>query len=138
MSNEISFGILFKQIYDDLEKRVNDGLRYTDLTLAQMAALLILREKPDKQMPLKELEHSLRIAQSTAAGIVSRLEQKGFVESLGQEGDKRIKIIRITDNGERCCLEADKNVAVIEGEVLSKLTNTEKDELLFLLRKIHG
>ena len=138
MSKEISFGILFKQIYDDLEKRVNDTLRYTDLTLAQMAALLIIREKSDKQMPLKELERSLRIAQSTTAGIVSRLEQKGFVESLGQEDDKRIKIVSITAKGEQCCIEADKNLTRIEQEVLSKLTKTEKDKLLLLLKKIHS
>ena len=82
MSKDISCGMLFKQIHDELEKRTNNSLRSSDLTMAQMGALLVLREKSDKEMPLKELERSLRVAQSTAAGIVSRLEQKGFNKSL--------------------------------------------------------
>ncbi len=138
MSKEISCGMLFKQIHDKLEKRMNNSLRSSDLTMAQMGALLILREKSDKQMPLKELERSLRVAQSTAAGIVSRLEQKGFVEALGQTDDKRIKIIRITANGEQCCLNADKDMAATEQELLAELTSTEKEELLSLLTKVHN
>lgn len=42
--------------------------------MAQCGALLILNEAPQKQMALKELEKQLRVAQSTAAGIVNRLE----------------------------------------------------------------
>lgn len=133
-----SCGILIKQIHDELEKQTNNALRSSDLTMAQMSALLILRQREECQMSLKELERTLRVAQSTAAGIVSRLEQKGFVEAFGDPEDKRIKMVRMTDAGKQCCGEADKSREQIESYLLSGLTGTEKDILLALLTKVRN
>lgn len=49
---------------------------------------------------MKELERYFGVAQSTIAGVVSRLEQKGFVEAFGDAADKRIKVVHITPAGE--------------------------------------
>ncbi|MCI6733437.1 MAG: hypothetical protein MR487_14175 [Lachnospiraceae bacterium] len=43
---------------------------------AQAGALLALNDAPEKQLSMKQLEKVLCIAQSTTAGIISRLEQK--------------------------------------------------------------
>lgn len=131
-----SCGIMIKQIHDELERQSNKAMRSSDLTLAQVGALLSLRAKSEKQMPLKELEHKLRVAQSTAVGIVKRLEQKGFVESFGDPEDKRIKIIRITQTGEHCCQDADQGMADAEQILLSGLTETERDIFISLLIKV--
>lgn len=133
-----SCGILIKQIHDELEKQTNNALRSSDLTMAQMSALLILRQKAECQMSLKELERTLRVAQSTAAGIVSRLEQKGFVEAFGDPEDKRIKMVRMTEAGEQCCGEADKSREQIEKRLLSGLTESEREILLTLLTKVRN
>ncbi|MCI8285595.1 MAG: MarR family transcriptional regulator [Firmicutes bacterium] len=127
---------LIKQIHDELEKRANNSLREKDLTLAQMGALFELKSSPEKQKPLKELERLLHIAQSTAAGIAVRLEQKGFVESFGDTNDRRIKMIRITPAGEECCQQAEKHMHETESLLLSKLTETEKLIFSDLLKKI--
>ena len=73
---------LIKQINDELRKNANNAMRAQDMTVAQLDALLELDHAPGKQRSLKELEQSLHVAQSTAAGIIARLEQKGFVDSL--------------------------------------------------------
>ncbi len=73
--DRLTYGLLFKQIHDELEKCLNNSLRSRDLTLAQVGILMELRYTPEKQMSLKELERRFHVAQSTAAGIVSRLEQ---------------------------------------------------------------
>ena len=95
-------GMMIKQIHDCLEKDTNNTLRAQDLTMAQVGALIELRSAEEKQMPLKELERRLHVAQSAAAGIVVRLEQKGFLESFGSSDDRRIKMVRITPKGEDC------------------------------------
>ena len=87
----LTCGTLIKQIHDGLEKQANNSLRPQDLTMAQVRVLIELRFAPERQMALKELERRLHVAQSTAAGIVARLEQKGFVESFGDANDRRIK-----------------------------------------------
>lgn len=100
-------GFLIKQIHDGLEKRANNALRSKDLTLMQMSILMDLQEAAGKQLSMKEIERHFQVAQSTAAGIVARLEQKGFVEAFGDAADKRIKLVHITPAGQACCEEGE-------------------------------
>ena len=138
MADQISCGMLLKQINDELEKRANNALRSQDLTIAQLGALMVLNQLPERQMPLKELERKLHVAQSTAAGIITRLEQKGFVESFGDAADRRIKMVRITQQGVQCCLSAEQNMDQEETLLLSGLTDTEKLIFISLLQKVRN
>ena len=92
-------GSLLKQINDEMRKNANNAMRAQDMTLAQLEALVQLEQAPDGQHSLKELEQLLHVAQSTAAGIISRLEQKGYVEGFGDAGDRRVKLVRIGGTG---------------------------------------
>lgn len=129
-------GLLIKQIHDSLEKKSNNALRSQDLTMAQVGVLFELNAKDSKQMQLKELEHVMHVAQSTAAGIVLRLEQKGFVESFGSEEDRRIKIVRITQAGLQCCRQARESMDETEELLLKGLNENERKELLVLLEHV--
>lgn len=136
MINQDSCGALIKQIHDELEKNANNAMRVHDITMAQCSALLILNGAPEKQMTLKELERRLRVAQSTAAGIVARLEQKGRVEGFGSPDDKRIKMVRITQHGIECCQRAEQDMEQAENMLLSGLTKTEQGIFLSILKKV--
>ena len=138
MADKTSCGMLLKQINDELEKRANNALRSQDLTIAQLGALMVLNQSPERQMPLKELERKLHVAQSTAAGIITRLEQKEFVESFGDAADRRIKMVRITQQGIQCCLSAEQNMDQEETLILSGLTDTEKLIFISLLQKVRN
>ena len=124
MVNQNSCGSMIKQIHDELEKNANNAMRVHDITMAQCSALLMLNGAPDRQMALKELERELRVAQSTAAGIVSRLEQKGLAEGFGSPEDKRVKMVRITQQGkavealDHCVEEVAKAVESVGGQLL--------------------
>lgn len=136
MKENNSCGALIKQIHDELEKKGNNAMRSFDITMVQCQTLILLGEAPGGQMALKELERMLRVAQSTAAGIVARLEQKGFVEGFGSLEDKRIKMVRITVKGKVCLQRAEQDMERAEKELLSGLTDTEKGIFLTLLRKV--
>lgn len=111
-------------------------LRQQDLTLAQMNVLMELEAIPDQQLTLKGPEGLLHVAQSTAAGIVVRLEQKGFVESFTDENDRRVKKVTVTPAGLQCCKNAASDVKNIESQLLSGLTEAEKLLFLGLLKKV--
>lgn len=128
-------GALIKKVHDELGKKANALLRQQDLTLSQMNVLMELEAASEHQLTLKELEGLLHVAQSTAAGIVVRLEQKGFVESLADENDRRVKKVSITPTGLECCKNAASDVQSIEAQLLSGLTEEEKDLFLALLEK---
>lgn len=136
MDIQDSCGTLLKQIHDALEKQANNTLRADGLTMAQVGVLLMLDRAEHRQMPLKELEKALHVAQSTAAGIVSRLEQKGLVESFGDAEDRRVKVVRLSEAGAGCCRTADARMAEAERQLLSSLTEAERDIFILLLRKV--
>ncbi len=129
-------GALIKKVHDEIEKKANAMLRQQDLTLSQMNVLMELEAASGHQLTLKELEGLLHVAQSTAAGIVMRLEQKGYVESFADENDRRVKKVAITPAGMECCKHAASDVKEIETKLLSGLTESEKLLFLDLLEKV--
>ena len=129
-------GALIKKIHDEIEKQANALLRQQDLTLSQMNVLMELDAISSHALTLKELEGLLHVAQSTAAGIVMRLEQKGFVESFTDENDRRVKKVAITPSGMECCKNAASDVGRMEMQLLSGLTDAEKILFRELLEKV--
>ena len=129
-------GLLMKQINDELRKNANNALRPQDLTIVQLDTLLELERAPEGQRSLKELEQILHVAQSTAAGIIVRLEQKGLVEGFGDAEDRRVKRVRITQAGIACIQATQHHRAEAEEKLLSSLTETERDIFYTLLKKV--
>ena len=129
-------GLLLKQISDELRKNGNNALRSQDLTLTQLDALAALDQAPNRRRSLKELEQILHVAQSTAAGIVVRLEQKGLVEGVGDAEDRRIKRVRMTPAGEECIRTALHFREEAETQLLSGLTEAERNIFYMLLKKV--
>lgn len=129
-------GMLIKQIHDELSKNANNALRSQNITLAQLEVLDQLDQAPEGRYSLKELEQILHVAQSTAAGIISRLEQKGFVAGFGDAGDRRIKRVQITPAGVECVRTALHHRAEAEELLLSSLTEAERDVFYMLLKKV--
>lgn len=106
MLNPMPCGSLIKQLHDRFEKSVNNALRANDLTMMQVGVLMELRGADRQQRSMKELERIFGVAQSTVAGIVSRLEQKGFVEALVDASDKCVKLVHLTDTGAACSVDS--------------------------------
>lgn len=136
MNERPDCGKLIKQIHDEMRKNINNAMRAQNMTMAQWDALLELDLVPEKQLSFKELEQRLHIAQSTTAGIISRLEQKGLVEGFGDPNDRRVKLARITPGGMARIAEAEQGRAEAEARLLAGLTETERDIFLALLKKV--
>ena len=136
MADQSTCGTLIKQAHDELERNANNSMRAYDITMAQYNALLAPSSCADGQLSLKELERMLHVAQSTAAGIIGRLEQKGLVETFGNAGDRRVKMVRITPSGTECCRRAHEDMGCAEEALLSGLTETEREIFLLLLKKV--
>lgn len=129
-------GLLLKQIHDEMSKNANNALRSQNITLAQLEVLDLLDQAPEGRYSLKELEQILHVAQSTAAGIISRLEQKGFVAGYGDAADRRIKRVQITPAGVECVRTALHHRAEAEEVLLSNLTEAERNLFYMLLKKV--
>ena len=132
MNERPDCGGLIKQISDEMRKKANNAIRSYNITLAQLGALIELERVPDGQRSLKELEKLLHVAQSTAAGIIARLEQKGFEAT----DDRRVKLVRITPDGQACVHNSLQKRNVAEEELLGGLTEAEQKQFYILLKKV--
>ncbi|HEX5893621.1 MAG TPA: MarR family transcriptional regulator [Solirubrobacterales bacterium] len=79
-----------------------------DLAPQQMIALRMLGAGPRK---MSELAQSLFCDNSNVTGIVDRLEQRDLVRREAAEGDRRVKLIVLTEEGERMRIEITKRMA---------------------------
>ncbi len=136
MDMKDSCGLLIKQIHTTLEKNANNTLQAEGLTSAQAAVMMALKGHREQCMTLKELEKELMLAQSTIAGTVARLAAKGLVSYSDSPEDKRIKWVHLTKEGVECCRKAAEHMAAAEERLLSGLTDTERESLISLLKKV--
>ncbi len=67
-----------------------------DLTPTQAHALRILTQGP---LPMGELAHRMICDASTITGISDRLEARGLLERVPSPGDRRVKVLTLTDEG---------------------------------------
>lgn len=138
MSDTIQgYGMYLKKINDLLAKDANRGLRAHGLTLSQTRLLVTLHHAPKGEYTLKELEERFQVAQSTMAGIVSRLEQKGLITSYAEECDKRVKHVKLSPQGAALCDASHREIVELEARLTLGLSTEEKAQLLHLLRRVH-
>ena len=121
-----------------MQKSANNDLRGRGLTVTQLNLLLSLYDSPDGELSLKQLEQIMHVAQSTTAGIVSRLEQKSLLESVPDPADKRIKLVRLSEAGKQCCIEMETQIDVAEAKLLRGLDENETRTLHDLLIRMAG
>jgi len=136
MKNHEECGMLIKQIHDGLEKNANNALREDNLTMTQIGTLIELNGEPQHELTLKELEKRMHVAQPTAAGIVSRLEDKGLVEGYISKEDKRIKIVHLTESGAKSCEQADIKMHQAEKQLLEGFSKAEKEAFYDYLERV--
>ena len=129
---------LIRQINSATEKRINNELRESDLTHAQICLSFVLIEKEEGQCSLKNLEKHLHLAQSTTLGIVKRSEEKGLVECFPDPDDRRSKSVRITQKGIDLCSKIRSDVQNTESWLLAALTPEEQEVFRSLLTKVRN
>ncbi|WMJ87236.1 MarR family winged helix-turn-helix transcriptional regulator [Anaerocolumna sp. MB42-C2] len=134
-----SFIPLLKMINDGIEKKINNELKEFDLTFSQIRVVALLYHSVQENYSMKELEKIFHVSQQTIAGIVKRLEAKDMIVSISDADDKRIKRIKLTENGKKLGAEAQLiKVEKIEEWVLKPLNAEEQDMILSLLKKIYN
>ncbi len=135
---EESFGLLFKKINDRLFQRANSELARNDLTLSQMRVLHYLFRQENRTAPMKAMERKFEVAQATMAGIVSRLEIKQFVEGFADPGDRRVKMVRLSDKGIDFLTKHHAFMEAGDSQLVDGFSEKEKEELYGYLQRIYA
>ena len=131
------YGWYIKRIDNALEKEANQNLQALNLTMQQNRVLILLAHAQEHTLSLKALEEHFGAAQSTVAGLVSRLEKKGLIEALNDPSDRRVKLARLTEEGVKLHALSHQMVVDSEERLTSLLSDEEKEVLLSCLKKVY-
>src|SRR3954453_20037699 len=95
-----------------------------ELAPQQMFALRMLASGPRK---MSELAEALFCDNSNVTGIVDRLEERGLVRREAREGDRRVKLLVLTKEGERMRVEITKRMAEPPPPIASLSVKDQRD-----------
>ncbi len=126
-----------KVLYDMSEKKVNERLKEYNLTLSQARVLNALYNSEEEEYSFKDLEKMFHVSQQTMAGLIGRLELKGFVYSRVYADDRRIKRAGLTEEGRKQTAKIQNNIESVENWLSSGLSAQEKETLIELLDRIY-
>lgn len=124
---------LFKHILDIEEKSLRSrGI--TDLSMNEMHTIEAIGYEDIKSMT--ETAEILRITVGTLTTSVNRLVKKGYVERLRDESDRRIVLIKLTENGKEVFkIHEQFHIEMVE-KLLEDLNLEEDTALIGSLEKL--
>ena len=120
------------------ERRLNSLFQSMELTAAQSFLLGHISRMAPKPVYQRDLELEFGIKHPTATGIVSRLEDKGFVKCSVSETDRRLKLITPTEKAMSVHKEVSELMEKTETQLTDGLTHEELQTLRSLLNKVIG
>lgn len=129
MKNDV--GYLIKRINDKLAVRADAELKQFNLTMSQCRVFLYLSSRGG-QATQKEIETFLDVAHPTVVGLVSRMEQNGYVTCWPCE-DGRNKYVKLTPQAEAIDKDMQRNQLENEKMLLAPLSPEERERLRDLL-----
>ena len=127
-------GYLIKSINDKLTVKVDAELKQFNLTMSQCRVFLYLSSRGG-QGTQKEIETFLGVSHPTVVGLVSRMEQNGYVMCWPCE-DGRNKNVKLTPKAEDIDKDMKKNMQAHEQKLLEPLSPEESEKLRDLLLKV--
>ena len=129
MKNDV--GYLIKRINDKLAARADAELKQFNLTMSQCRVFLYLSSRGG-QATQNEIETFLDVAHPTVVGLVSRMEQNGYVICWPCE-DGRNKYVKLTPQAEAIDKDMQRNQLENEEMLLAPLSPEDRERLRDLL-----
>ena len=131
----VHYGHLVRILHWCCDQTMTEALNNMGLTASQGRLMAFLAHRGEQPTYARDVEAELHLTHPTVSGLLSRLEQKGFVELKTDPNDRRSKRIVISEKG-RACHER-MHAAIIENEsrIVQGFTEEEKTLLARLLQR---
>lgn len=130
-------GYLLKNITDKLKGKADADLKRYNLTFTQSQILAFLHDNSG-QATQKEIEMFLKVSHPTVVGVVSRMEQNGYVTCWFDAQDRRNKIVQLTRQAEEIGNEMNQNINQNEKLLLASLSDDEVQQLQRMLAILYN
>ena len=105
-----------------------------DLTAAQGHVMGFLSQQAEAPCP-RDIEEAFHLSHPTVSGLLSRLEQKGFIRLRPDPNDRRCKRIDIQRKGLECHHTMHQTIMHIEQQLVQDFTPEEKEQFAVFLQR---
>lgn len=129
-------GYLIKNINDKLKMKADADLKSQNLTLSQSRVLAFLHNSGGRATQ-KEIEDFLEVSHPTVVGIVSRMQQNGFVTAWMDPDNRRNKIVELTPSACETAEQMTDTVRKNEAALLRGLSSEQVVQLKEMLMVIY-
>lgn len=115
--------------------RLNELLEPFDLTFARYEALMLLFYSRRGELPLGKISDRLQVHRASVTNVIDKLAERGFVERVQHEHDRRAVLARITKEGRLAARRATETLNGA-GFATDPLTGEQAAELTRLLTAV--
>ena len=113
---------------------MTNALEAMELTAAQGRIMGFLAHS--RQAPCsRDLEAEFQLSHPTVSGLLSRLEQKGFIEQRTDPDDRRCKRIYVLPKGKQCQKLMHNTIMETEQRMVQGFTPEEQAQFADLLKR---
>ena len=116
---------------------MNHDLEAFSLTGSQLTVLTYLQLQGEEKTTIRDIQHRLNISHPTAAGLVKRLEQKGFVQTFIDPIDRRARNVRLDTSFSNTFSDNTRTVSEMDEMLMKGLSPEERNQLRDLLQRIY-
>lgn len=113
---------------------MTNALEAMELTAAQGHIMGYLAHQVQPPCP-RDIESEFQLSHPTVSGILSRLEQKGFIELRTDPDDRRCKRIYILEKGQQCHDLMHKTIVHNEQKLVKGFSREEQELFAAFLQR---
>jgi MarR family 2-MHQ and catechol resistance regulon transcriptional repressor len=122
--------------YDVVRSRIAKRIEACGLSPATFNTLMILSHYGENGCPMYEIGELLLVSRPNVTGLIDSLACRGLVERIEKEGDRRFRLVRLTQAGKRLLDELLPSHYEDIRAMLAGMSDKEKLTLSKLLTKL--
>lgn len=113
---------------------MTNALESMELTASQGHIMGFLAHRKTPPCP-RDIEAEFQLSHPTVSGLLSRLEQKGFIELRADPEDRRCKRIYVLQKGKECQELMHNTIQENERRIVQGFTPEEQEQFAAMLHK---
>ena len=128
------YGHLVRILHWCTDQIMTAALDEQELTASQGHIMGYLSLQAEPPCP-RDIEEAFHLSHPTVSGILSRLEQKGFLQLCPDPNDRRCKRIHVLPKGTQCHDTMHRIIRENEQRMVQDFTPEEKEQFAVLLQR---
>ncbi len=130
----LHYGHMLRILHWCTDQSMSNALETMELTAAQGHIMGFLAHQKEPPCP-RDIEREFQLSHPTVSGILSRLEQKGFIELRTDPSDRRCKRVYVLPKGKACHELMNRTIRQNEKRIVEGFTPEEQTQFAALLQR---